>query len=658
MYNGRGEFVYIVPRHSDIFNSYGQTMSEWTIEQAQEAYSIAHWSGGYFAVGPQGHLIARPDRNPLRPGIDCYELAQRLHEAGLTLPVLVRFVDILRDRVDTLHSAFQRAMAEDDYLGGYTAVYPIKVNQQRSVVEEILRHGGRRVGLEAGSKPELMAVLALSDAEGGTVICNGYKDREYIRLALIGLRLGLRVFIVVEKLSELELVIEESRALGIVPLLGARVRLASVGAGKWQNTGGEKAKFGLSAGQLLQMVQRLTQEGMLDALQMIHFHMGSQVANIRDIQRSMSECARYYAELRAMDADIRYVDVGGGLGVDYEGSRSRHDCSMNYSVQEYANDVVHALWEVCEAQSLPHPHLITESGRALTAHHAVLITNVIDYERAPDPDEPAPLAADEPIIVQNLWQTYSELQAAGAGRSLIEAYHDAVHGLSEAHDRFQHGVLTLEQRARIEELYYAICRRIRARLHPNVRAHREVLDELNEKLADKYFCNFSLFQSMPDAWGIDQVFPVVPLHRLDEEPTQRAVLQDLTCDSDGRIERYVNYDSLEHSLLVHPRRSGEPYLLGMFMVGAYQEILGDMHNLFGDTDSVNIELEADGSYRLSAPQHGDTVESVLHYVNFDTARLRSAYEDKIRAAALDAAEAERYLDALSAGLGGYTYLEE
>ncbi len=633
-------------------------MSEWTIEQAQEAYSIAHWSGGYFAAGPHGHLLARPDRNLSRPGIDCYELAQQLHAAGLTLPVLVRFVDILRDRVDTLHNAFQRARAEDDYRGGYTAVYPIKVNQQRSVVEEILRHGGRRVGLEAGSKPELMAVLALSDAEGGTVICNGYKDREYIRLALIGLRLGLRMFIVVEKLSELELIIEESRAMGIAPLLGARVRLASVGAGKWQNTGGEKAKFGLSAGQLLQMVQRLTQEGMLDALQMIHFHMGSQVANIRDIQRSMRECARYYAELRGMDADIRYVDVGGGLGVDYEGSRSRHDCSMNYSVQEYANDVVHALWEVCEAQGLPHPHIITESGRALTAHHAVLITNVIDYECAPDPDEPASLADGEPLIVRNLWQTYAELQTTAAARSLIEAYHDAVHWLSEAHDMFQHGVLTLEQRARIEALYFSICRLIRARLHSNVRAHREVLDELNEKLADKYFCNFSLFQSMPDAWGIDQVFPVVPLHRLDEEPTQRAVLQDLTCDSDGRIERYVNYDSLEPSLLVHPRRNGESYLLGIFMVGAYQEILGDLHNLFGDTDSVNVELEADGGYRLSAPQHGDTVESVLHYVNFDTARLRSAYQDKIRAAALDAGERERYLEALSAGLGGYTYLEE
>ncbi len=634
-------------------------MSEWNSANARDAYSIAHWSNGYFDVSAQGRLLARPDRNAVHAGIDCFELARQLRDAGLTLPVLVRFIDILRDRIDTLCGAFQHAMVEDDYRGGYTAVYPIKVNQQRNVVEEILRHGGRRVGLEAGSKPELMAVLALSDAEGGTVVCNGYKDREYIRLALIGLRLGLRVIIVVEKLSELELVIEESRTLGIAPLVGVRIRLASIGAGKWQNTGGEKAKFGLSAAQVLRVVQRLAEEEMLGALQMIHFHMGSQVANIRDIQRGMRECARYYAELRNMDVDIRYVDVGGGLGVDYEGSRSRSDCSTNYGVQEYANDVVHALWEVCEANDLPHPHIITESGRAMTAHHAVLFTNVIDYEQTPDNPELSPAGEDEPLLIQGLWQTLATLREQNGGtRSTLEAYHDAVHGLSEAQAMYQHGVLGLEQRARAEELYFAICHQVRRMLHPGVRAHREVLDELNEKLADKYFCNFSLFQSMPDAWGIDQIFPVVPLHRLDEEPTRRAVLQDITCDSDGRIERYVNYDSMESSLAVHALRAGEPYLLGIFMVGAYQEILGDLHNLFGDTDSVNVELEADGSYRLFGASHGDTVDAVLRYVNFDTERLRAAYQDKLAAAGLSDDERCRYGDALEAGIAGYTYLED
>ena len=634
-------------------------MSEWNSANARDAYSIAHWSGGYFDVADNGHLLARPDRNSAHAGIDCFELAAQLREQGLTLPVLVRFVDILRDRVDTLCGAFQHAMVEDDYRGGYTAVYPIKVNQQRTVVEEILSHGGRRVGLEAGSKPELLAVLALSDAEGGTVVCNGYKDREYIRLALIGRRLGLRVFIVVEKLSELELVIEESRELGIEPLIGLRVRLASIGAGKWQNTGGEKAKFGLSAAQVLHVVQRLGEENMIGALQMIHFHMGSQVANIRDVQRSMRECARYYAELRAMEVDIRYVDVGGGLGVDYEGSRSRSYCSMNYSVQEYANDVVHALWEVCEDNDLPHPHIISESGRAMTAHHAVLITNVIDFERAPDAPDLQQAGPDEPLLIQGLWQSLANLREYNGGtRSLLEAYHDAVHGLSEAHAMYLHGVLSLEQRARAEELYFAVCHQVRRMLHPGVRAHREVLDELNEKLADKYFCNFSLFQSMPDAWGIDQVFPVMPLHRLDEEPERRAVLQDITCDSDGRIESYVSYDSIDSSLPVHGLHPGEPYLLGIFMVGAYQEILGDLHNLFGDTDSVNVELQEDGSYRLFAAQHGDTVDAVLRYVNFDTARLHVAYQDKLATARLSDVERERFRAALEAGLAGYAYLED
>ncbi|HXH04796.1 MAG TPA: biosynthetic arginine decarboxylase, partial [Candidatus Competibacteraceae bacterium] len=534
------------------------------------------------------------------------------------------------------------------------AVYPIKVNQQRSVVGEILRAGRGRVGLEAGSKPELMAVLALSEP-GGTVICNGYKDREYIRLALIGRALGLNLFIVVEKLSEIPLIVEEAAALGIRPQLGIRVRLASMGAGKWQNTGGEKSKFGLSASQLLHAVHALKAAGLLDCLQLLHCHLGSQIANIRDIQRGLREVGRYYGELHRLGVPIRTVDVGGGLGVDYEGTGSRSDCSTNYSVQEYANNVVRTLWEVCaERRGLPHPDLITESGRALTAHHAVLITNIIDHEEAPGSRVPEPPRPHDPLILHTLWEVLGRVSRGNA----VEAYHDAAHWLAEARGMYLHGVLNLEQQARAELLYQAICRQVQPFLHPANRGHRELLDELNEKLAEKLFLNFSLFQSMPDAWAIDQVFPIVPLHRLDERPTSRAVLQDLTCDSDGCVTRYVDGDGVESTLPLPPYREGEPYLVGIFLVGAYQEILGDMHNLFGDTNAVNLELDASGGYRLLEPERGDTVAELLRYVHFEPETLCAAYRERIAAAALSGAQREQFLAELEAGLRGYSYLED
>jgi len=625
----------------------------WTIDSALDAYNLAHWGGGYFDINAAGHLTARPDRDPARAGIDLYQLAGELRQSGLKLPVLVRFTDILRDRVDTLCAAFAAAMRNEDYRGRYTAVYPIKVNQQRSVVEQILGHGSERVGLEAGSKPELLAVLALSKPDG-VVICNGYKDREYIRLALIGRALGHRVYIVIEKLSELELVLREAEQLGIAPLLGLRVRLASIGAGKWQNTGGDKSKFGLSASQALTVVERLRAADQLAALQLLHFHLGSQIANVRDIQRGLHECARYYVELRRLGAELRVVDVGGGLGVDYEGTRSRSFCSMNYSVQEYANNVVHVLAETCTTHGQPQPDIITESGRAMTAHHAVLITNIIDIDRHPEEHAVAAPDAQQPAILHDLWQSLQNLD----GRSALESYHDAAHWLAEAHSMYLHAVLSLEQRAHAEQIYFAICRRVQGLLRPSSRAQREVLDELNEKLADKYFLNFSLFQSMPDVWAIDQIFPIVPLHRLDERPTQRAVIQDMTCDSDGRIDHYVDKEGVETTLPLHAVRAGETYLLGIFLIGAYQEILGDMHNLFGDTDAVNLSLNADGGYHLSQSQQGDTVESVLRYVHFDAAELLTAYRHKIDAAPLDSAQRSAYLDELEEGLSGYTYLEE
>ena len=629
-------------------------MSDWDIAKARELYNTARWSGGYFDIDEHGHVVARPTRDPDHAGIDLMAVADEAVAAGLSLPVLVRFVDILRDRVDSLCNAFGEAMASLDYAGRYTAVYPIKVNQQRRVVEEILAWGGDRVGLEAGSKPELMAVLALAPA-GSTVICNGYKDREYIRLALLGQRLGLRVFIVLEKRSEVELVIREAERLGIRPNLGIRVRLASIGAGKWQNTGGEKGKFGLSASQALEVIERLRGVRMDDCLTLLHFHLGSQIPNVRDIQRGMREAGRFYAELRRLGLPVGTVDVGGGLGVDYEGTRSRSYCSMNYSPQEYAFNVVRSLREICAEEDLPHPDIITESGRAMTAHHAVLLTNVIDVDRVPEADGIEPPVDEDPFVLHDLWAVYAD---EPGGRSPVEVYHDAVHALSEAQGMYVHGVLTLVQRAKAERLYQAVCKRILPQLAAGSRRHREVVDELNEKLADKLFCNLSVFQSVPDVWAIDQIFPILPLSGLDERPTARVVLEDLTCDSDGMIQNYVDGEGIESTLPLPPFRPGEPYLLGLFMVGAYQEILGDMHNLFGDTHSINVELTADGGHRLTDPQHGDTVESVLRYVRFDRESLLEGYRQKVEGSDLGEDERRAFFRELEAGLDGYTYLED
>jgi arginine decarboxylase len=632
-----------------------QETSGWNSAKAREVYNITRWGNGYVEVSDHGTLLVRPDRS--RPDtVDLHELAEELHRQGLALPVLVRFTDILCDRLAMLCGAFDRAVAEHEYQGPYTAVYPIKVNQQRSVVHQILAHGGNRVGLEAGSKPEMLAVMALSDAErGSVVVCNGYKDREYVRLALIGRRIGLDTYIVLEKLSEMDLVLAEAERIGVRPKLGLRVRLASVASGKWQNTGGEKGKFGLSTGQALEAVARLREAGMLDCLALMHTHMGSQISNVRDIQRGLQELTRYYVELRRLGAPIEVVDVGGGLAVDYEGSASRSTCSMNYSVQEYANNIVHSLWEACSQNDLPHPGIFTESGRAMTAHHAVLITDVVDYEPAPDPQSPSkPDDHSDPMIMHDLWEVFTRADTSSA----VEAYHDAAYWLAEAQGLYVHGLLTLEQRAHAEQLYYATCRLVQPRLRASARAQRELLDELNDKLADKYFLNFSLFQSLPDSWAIDQIFPVVPLHRLDEAPTRRGLLQDLTCDSDGCVNAYIEGDGVEASLPLHPWRRGEPYVIGIFLVGAYQEILGDMHNLFGDTHSVNVALDGEGGYRLSEPLLGDTVANMLRYVHFEPEDMIKALRAKIVAAGLDAETRRTYLSELEAGLSGYTYLED
>jgi arginine decarboxylase len=626
-------------------------MTDWTVQQARELYNVAHWSNGFFDIGEHGRVLVRPD-GPAGASVDLVALAEEMKAAGLTLPVLVRFTGILHRRLTVMQEAFRDAMASDGIEASYTPVYPIKVNQQRRVVEEIAAHDG--VGLEAGSKPELLAVLAVSRQSGGVVICNGYKDREYVRLALIGRALGHRVYLVVEKVSELELILQQSRELGIAPLLGVRVRLASIGAGKWQNTGGDKSKFGLSAAEVLRVVEHLEQADLLDCLQLLHFHMGSQVPNIHDLRKAMRECTRYYAELRRSGVLLEIVDVGGGLGVDYEGTRSRSFCSMNYSVQEYATVIVHSLWEICQQEELPYPDLITESGRATTAHHAVLITNVMEVERLPDPQALQAPLGDDPLVIHDLWQNHQALDS----RSLVEAYHEAERGRQESQEMFNLGVLSLEQRARAEQIYYASCRRISEFMKTRRPAGSEALLELRDRLADKYFCNFSLFQSLPDTWAINQIFPILPLQRLGEPPRQRGVIVDITCDSDGQVKQYVDAEGIDNTLPLHEVSAGESYLLGFFMVGAYQEILGDLHNLFGDTDSVNIIMDADGSHHLEEIIHGDKVEDVLGYVKFEASSLRERLERKITACELSGDRQALFLQEITEGLAGYTYLED
>lgn len=626
------------------------TDNHWDIHHSQTLYNTPYWGNGYFDINAEGEVIVTPI--PGKTSISLYQLAQQFTPQGLSLPVLVRFLDILQHRVDTLYQAFAEAMRQENYQASYTAVYPIKVNQQRHVIQEFLNHGADKVGLEAGSKPELMAVLALIPING-VVICNGYKDREYIRLALIGQQLGIHTYIVIEKMSEVALIIEEAKNLQVTPRLGIRLRLASPGSGKWQNTGGEKGKFGLSTAQLLTVISQLDAAGLKQSVQLMHFHMGSQVANIRDMQKTLKEAARYYSELYQWGVPINVVDVGGGLGIDYTGTRSRSTYSTNYSVQEYANNVVHELWEICNAHDLPHPNIITEAGRAMTAHHAVLITNVIDVEYVPKVKEISPPQSDAPSILQNLWYGLNHITQ----RSAIEVYHDAVYWLSEAHTMFTHGLLNLSQRAQAEQLYFATCHKVKALLSHSTRLHREILDELNDKLVDKYFCNFSLFQSVPDAWAIDQLFPIMPLHRLTEKPDRRATLQDLTCDSDGQFESYVEKEGVETSLAVHGLQPNKPYLLGIFLVGAYQEILGDIHNLFGDTYAVNVRLNAEGGYDFVDPIEGERVEALLEYVNLDTKMLRNAYRKRLQSANLSAEQRDQYLKEIDAGLIGYTYLE-
>jgi len=604
----------------------------WTTSQSAQTYAIDSWGQGYFSINAAGHVSVKPSSDK-DVQLDLYEIAQSLNDKKLSLPVLVRFTDILKDRVTQLSNAFQKACVNNDYQGNYTPVYPIKVNQQRKVVEGIL--AADNIGLEAGSKPELLAIMALSNK--GVVVCNGYKDRAYIRLALIGLKMGLNLYLVIEKPLELELIIEEAARLNIKPQLGVRIRLSSISAGKWQNSGGEKSKFGLHAHEVLQLIERLKQAGLLDTLKLMHFHMGSQIANIHDIKIALKEAGQFYVELHRLGANVKIVDAGGGLGVDYDGSHSRRESSINYSLDEYAQNIVRSFADICAEKQVPQPDIITESGRALTAHHAVLITNVTDIE--------------------SVYANHAELQALPEPHNLAEHYHDAQFDLSEARAQFTQDKLSITGLAEAENNYALLCRQLVLKLNPNNQSEAVILQELNEKLADKVFCNFSLFQSMPDIWGIDQIFPIMPIHRLDEQPTRRAVIQDLTCDSDGRIDQYIDGQNIEKTLPVHEIDSNEPYLIGFFMLGAYQEILGDMHNLFGDTHSINIELDDQG-YHFYDLHEGEHVDDLLDYVHINSEDLKTAYRKKLTNSDLSEQQRQDYEQELIAGLTSYTYLEK
>ena len=619
--------------------------ASWTVEQAREAYAIDHWSDGLVDVDANGRLcICLPDQAP----VALADVLTAAHQQDVDLPVLLRFPQILSQRASLIKQAFVDALAQHAPEVEYTGVYPIKVNQQRSVVQALVDQA--HCGLEVGSKPELLVALALS-RPAGILICNGYKDRAYMQLALLGQQMGLQVIIVIEKLEELKLLRSCADAMSVEPCVGVRMRLTSLGAGKWQNSGGERAKFGLHAGQLLALVDELRANNHLHWLRLLHFHMGSQIANLHDIRSGVREAGQYLLALRAQGCQLDYIDIGGGLGVDYEGARSRSLCSMNYTVQQYAECVVGGLASLCKAQGQAMPHLISESGRALTAHHAVLIAPVVAVESMPELRDCYVERFEQQSLAAQLHTQLSHINELPAEELWLEA--NAV--LRQAQDAFVHGEIGLQERADLEGMYFHLLRQIHQRLDLRYRRHRELHEQLQLKLAHKYFINLSVFQSLPDIWALDQVFPIVPLERLNEVPTRHAVLEDLTCDSDGRIEHYVNMGGVEPTLRVHEVLADQTYLLGIFMSGAYQETLGDIHNLFGDTDTADVYIQADG-INITRRQKAEQAQDLLHSVGYQQQALLKAYDDKLNAADLSDQAKAQAIKLLQAGLVSSTYL--
>jgi len=627
----------------------------WTPQVASDFYDVASWGKGYFSVGDNGHVLVHPEKDPAR-SIDLKELVDTLVLRGIDLPILVRFADILKHRLGELHAAFQTAIAEHHYQGEYCCVYPIKVNQQRQVVEEVIEFGKPfRFGLEAGSKPELIAVMALADNDT-PIICNGFKDDEYIELAMLAQKVGRQIIPVVEKYTELHLILKYAARVGVRPRIGLRVKLASRGSGRWKSSGGYRSKFGLSATEAVRALQELKDFGMADCLNLLHFHLGSQITNIRQIKGAVNEAVRVYVDLYRAGAGLKYLDVGGGLGIDYDGSQTDFESSVNYTLQEYANDIVYHAQSVCDESEVPHPTIITESGRAIAAYHSVLVFNVLGVSGMGDSDTPAepPADAEQPLI--DLQETYRGLTA----KNLLESYHDAQQALDQALNLFSLGYLSLEQRCVAENLYWAITRKIQ-KLASELDYFPEELEGIDAMLSDTYFCNFSLFQSMPDSWAINQLFPIMPIHRLEEQPLRPAVLGDITCDSDGKVDAFIDRRDVKRTLMLHPFAGGD-YYLGTFLLGAYQEILGDLHNLFGDTNAVHVRQGPTGEVILDSVIKGDTVREVLNYVQFSSehlvAKLRRDAESALREGRLTYEETGALLKFYEEGLHGYTYLED
>ena len=632
-------------------------MRGWSIQDSVELYNVRNWGRDFFRINEAGNVEVTP-AGPRSGSLDLKQLVDELVSRDLPAPLLIRFTDILEHRVRTMANAFKSAMKEYEYTGQYRGVFPIKVNQQRHLVEDYVRVAEPfHMGLECGSKPELLIVLALMDDPQALIVCNGYKDAEFIETALMAKRLGRNPIIVVEKYSEFKLVCDVADRVGVAPVIGMRAKLATKGAGRWEGSAGDRAKFGLTVGEMVEGVKYLRERGRLDSLQLLHFHIGSQVSAIRSVKNALREASRLYTGLVQLGAPMKYFDVGGGLGVDYDGSRTNFESSVNYTIDEYAADVVAAVQGACDEAEITHPTIITESGRAMAAHHSVLVFNVLGVTEFPTGAHIDPVAEDDPDVLIEL----HDLCEGISRKTFQEAYHDALAAKEEALTLFNVGNLNLEQRARAEKLFWQVCQRI---LHV-VRQQSYVPDELEgleKSLADTYFCNFSVFQSAPDSWAVDQLFPVMPIHRLGEEPTRKAILADITCDSDGKIDRFIDLRDVKDTLDLHPFKPEEPYYLAIFLVGAYQEILGDLHNMFGDTHAVHVSLDDDGGYSIDHVIEGDTVTEVLSYVQFTKAdlvrRVRRATELAMKEGRMTVTEAAKMVSAYQNGLEGYTYLEE
>ncbi|WP_339737055.1 biosynthetic arginine decarboxylase [uncultured Sunxiuqinia sp.] len=630
-------------------------MRKWRIEDTEELYNINGWGINYFSVNEKGNVVVTPHKDGVQ--IDLKELIDELQVRDVAAPMLIRFPDILDSRIEKMSNCFKIAAKEYNYKAQNFIIYPIKVNQMRPVVEEIVSHGKKfNIGLEAGSKPELHAVIATNTNNDSLIICNGYKDEDYIELALLAQKMGRRIYIVVEKLNELKLIARIARRLKIKPNLGIRIKLASSGSGKWENSGGDVSKFGLTSSELLDAMEYLRENELVDCLKLVHFHIGSQVNKIRRIKIALREASQFYAQMCLNGFNIEFVDIGGGLGVDYDGTRSaNNESSVNYSIQEYVNDAISTMVDVSDKNNIPHPNVITESGRSLTAHHSVLVFEVLESASLPEWDEEEEPQPDDHELVKELYSLWDTINQP----RMLEIWHDAQQIREEALDRFSLGLLDLKTRAQVERLFWSIAREIQ-QMTSKIRHVPEELNQLQKLLADKYFCNFSLFQSLPDSWAIDQIFPIMPLHRLDEKPDRAATIQDITCDSDGKIDNFISTRNLSHYLPVHKLKAKEPYYIGVFLVGAYQEILGDLHNLFGDTNAVHVSVDGDG-YSIDQIIDGETVAEVLDYVQYNPKKMVRTVEtwvtSSVKAGIISAAEGKEFLSNYRSGLYGYTYLE-